>query len=76
MAPMYRPVVEVAAACGVDPTYLRRLCRMGHVEAIRVGRAWAVRWPLVWRTPPAETGPVSRLRARTTGGYPDAPQHH
>jgi excisionase family DNA binding protein len=38
---------EAAGRSGLSTSFLRRLCRLGKVKAIKVGRDWVITWRAV-----------------------------
>jgi hypothetical protein len=41
-AVVYVPLLDACKFYGVSDAMLRRLCRSGHVEAVKLGRGWLV----------------------------------
>jgi excisionase family DNA binding protein len=38
---------EAAVRSGLSTSFLRRLCRQGVIDGVKVGRDWVVTWPAV-----------------------------
>lgn len=58
----YVPIHVAARRLSIEPDKLRRLCRLGKLEAIMVGARWRVLWPP--RKPKKKTSPDEPRRAQ------------
>lgn len=58
---VYVPLLDACKIYGVSDAMLRRLCRSGHLEAVKMGRTWLIN--IAQPRKPGQRGPVYGVHA-------------